>query len=74
MIGCSQLLSSFGMLLKIIGLLNSVPFTLFLIEALGERQSFLSLNSPILAGVGVIVGHFTPTLISIKASIASLVT
>ena len=66
-IGYFQPGTTLGIFLHIIGSLNTVPFNIFLIVPLGEGYILLRLNSYTLCSSGVIVAHFTPTLLSLIA-------
>ena len=56
-----------------IGSLNTVPPTMFLIVPLGERHIFLRSNSFTLSSSGVIVAHLMATLYFLVASAESIV-
>ena len=57
-----------------IGSLNTVPPTIFLIVPLGDLHIFFSVYSLTLSSSGVIVAHFIPTLNFLIAFAASTVT
>ena len=58
----------------IIGSRNIVPFRIFRMVPLGEGYFFSKLNSFTLLSSGVMVAHLTPTLFSLIAFPASVVT
>lgn len=65
---------SLGMLLMIIGSLKTVPLRMFLMVPFGLFHMCLRLNSLTLASSGVMVAHLIPTLHSLMALAASMVT
>ena len=59
--------------LQMIGSLNTVPLSIFLIVPLGDFHIFLSPNSFTLSSSGVMVAHLIPTLYCLIALAESTV-
>jgi len=73
-IGLFQVGINLGILSIIIGSLKTVPFKIFLMVPFGLFHIYFKLNSFTLTSSGVIVAHLIPTLQSLMAYAASMVT